>query len=55
MVRYTLKILQQMLQDFESVSDRFGTLHIKGLRHPTEKNESLNHTLYKQTSYHKST
>ena len=31
MVRHTLKILQQMLQDFESVSDHFGTLCIKGL------------------------
>ena len=28
----TLKILEQMLQDFESVSDHFGTLCIKGLR-----------------------
>ena len=32
MVRHTLKILQQMLQDFKSVSDHFGTLCIKGLR-----------------------
>ena len=32
MVRHTLKILQQMLQDFESVSDHFGTLCIKGLK-----------------------
>ena len=31
MVRYTLKILQQMLQDFQSVSDHFGILCIKGL------------------------
>ena len=31
MVRHTLKILQQMLQDFYSVSNRFGTLCIKGL------------------------
>ena len=31
MVRHTLKILQQMLQDFKSVSDHFGTLCIKGL------------------------
>ena len=31
MVRHTLKILQQMLQDFYSVSDQFGTLCIKGL------------------------
>ena len=31
MVRHTLKILQQMLQDFESVSDYFTTLRSKGL------------------------
>ena len=31
MVKHTLKILQQMLQDFESVSDHFGTSCIKGL------------------------
>ena len=31
MVRYTLKILQQMLQDFQSVSDRFMTLQSKWL------------------------
>ena len=30
MVRHTIKILQQMLQDFESVSDHF-TLRIKGV------------------------
>ena len=41
MVRHTLKILQQMLQNFKSVSDHFGTLCIKGLKrvffHPQEK------------------
>ena len=31
MVRHTLKILQQMLQDFLSVSDPFGALCIKEL------------------------
>ena len=31
MVRHTLKISQQMLRDFKSVSDDFGTLCIKGL------------------------
>ena len=31
MVRHTLKILQQMLQDFESVSDHFGSLCINRL------------------------
>ena len=31
MVRHTLKILQHLLQDFEIVSDDFGTLGIKGL------------------------
>ena len=32
MVKHTLKILQQMLQDFKSVFDHFGTLCIKGLK-----------------------
>ena len=32
MARYTLKILQQMLQDFSCVSNHFGTLYTKGLR-----------------------
>ena len=32
MVKYSLKIFQQMLQDFQSVSDHFGTLCIKGLK-----------------------
>ena len=32
MVRHTFKILQQMLQDFESMSDHFGILHIKRLK-----------------------
>ena len=32
MVRRTLKILQQMLQDFQSVSDHFTTLRSKGLK-----------------------
>ena len=31
MIRHTLKILQQMLQDFKSVSDHFTTLRSKGL------------------------
>ena len=31
MVRHTLKILQQMLQDFESVPDHITTLRSKGL------------------------
>ena len=31
--RHTLKILQQMLQDFKSVSYNFGTLCIEGLIH----------------------
>ena len=31
MVRRTLKILQHLQQDFESVSDHFGTLCIEGL------------------------
>ena len=32
MVRHTFKILQQMVQGFQSVSDHFGTLCIKGLK-----------------------
>ena len=32
MVRQTLKISQQMLQDFQSMYDHFGTLRIKGLK-----------------------
>ena len=32
MIKHTLKILQQMLQDFKSVSDHFGTSCIKGLK-----------------------
>ena len=43
MVRYTLKILQQVLQDFLSVLDHFGTLYIKGLR------EKMKYLLYNIT------
>ena len=32
MVKHTFKILQQMLQDFQSAFDYFGTLCIKGLK-----------------------
>ena len=32
MVRHTLKILQNLVQDFQSVFDHFGTLCIKGLK-----------------------
>ena len=32
MVRYTLKILQQILQDFKSMSDLFGILRIQRLK-----------------------
>ena len=32
MVKHNLKILQQMLEDFKSVSDHFGMLCIKGLK-----------------------
>ena len=44
MVRHTLKILQQMLQDFLSVSDHFGTLCIKRLKYmgPCLNSLSLN-------------
>ena len=34
-VRNTLKILHQMLQDFESMSDHFGRLFIKRLKSKT--------------------
>ena len=37
MVRHTLKIMQQMLQDFQSVSDHFGELCIKGLKSVLER------------------
>ena len=32
MVRHTLKILQKMLEDFQSVFDHFGTLGIQELK-----------------------
>ena len=32
MVRNSLKILHQMLNDFKSVSDHFGRLFVKGLK-----------------------
>ena len=42
MVRHTLKILQQMLQDFWSISDHFTTLQSKGLRkEPSAKLKEL--------------
>ena len=37
MIRHTLKTLQQMLQDFQCVSDHFGTLCIKWLKVILEK------------------
>ena len=37
MVSHTLKILQQLLQDFLSVSDHFTTLRRKGLMSVDEK------------------
>ena len=40
MVKHTLKILQQMLQDFKSVSDHFTTLQSKGLLHASFSNKS---------------
>ena len=41
MVRHTSKTLQKMLQDFQSVSDQFETLHIKGLIHLGPLNPSF--------------
>ena len=32
MVRHPLKILQQLLQDFKSVSDHFGSYALKGYK-----------------------
>ena len=39
MVRHTLKILQHVLQDFESISDHFEALRIKELALTTVKEE----------------
>ena len=36
MVRLTLKILQQLLQDFLSISHHFGPLYMKGLKNTQE-------------------
>ena len=41
MVRYSLKILQHLLQDFQSVSDHFTTLQSKGLKQVTTFAESI--------------
>ena len=41
MVRRTLKILQERPQGFESVSDHFGSLRIKGLKFQKVFNTSL--------------
>ena len=38
MVTHTIKILQHLLQDFKSVPDHFGKLHIKSLNKLTGKN-----------------
>ena len=56
MVRFTLKILQNLLQDFESVSDHFATLRSKGLmtRHGTQKICTTDiRSLGKADSYHR--
>ena len=50
MVRQTLNILQQRLQDFKSVSDHFGTLCIKGLT-MTGKTSTNGMTLPQQNGY----
>ena len=41
MVRHTSKILQQMLQDFYSVSDHFMTFRSKGLTILTRFNQFI--------------
>ena len=43
MVRHTLKILQQMLQDFKNVSDHFTTLRSKGLMKMRVKMKKRSH------------
>ena len=40
MIRHTLKILEQMLQDFKSVSDHFTTLRSKGSNFPNKTFET---------------
>ena len=46
MVRHTLKILQQVLQDFKSVSGHFGTLCIIGLKKEfNSSHSSLQHEI----------
>ena len=46
MVRHTFKILQQMLQDFYSVSDHFMTLRSKGLIPPYAQERSTLHIVH---------
>ena len=41
MVRYTLRISQQMLQGFQSVSDHVGTFYMKGLIHYSNITEPI--------------
>ena len=48
MVRYTLKILQQMLQDFLSVSDHFRKLCIKVLNPSEDHKEESHYRVYLQ-------
>ena len=46
MMRHTLKILHYLLQDFQSVSDHFGTLCINGLSTAKHKYENKNMNKY---------
>ena len=43
MIRHALKILQQTLQDFQSVSDHFETLYIKRLSPLLRRSQKQNH------------
>ena len=48
MVRHTLKTLQQILQDFKSVSDHFTTLQSKGLI--AEKRDDQGYQIYEDSN-----
>ena len=48
MVRHTLKILQQMLQDFQSVPGHFGTLWTKGYTWPKDYKPSQQNSIRSQ-------
>ena len=49
MIRHILQMLQYMLQDFQSISNHFWTLYIKGLKTP--QNIFLIRLLFSQLLY----